>query len=90
MTRTSEPTTVTSEAVLGVAPTLSADRSYHGTARSQWHRADPALGAGQPGATMLTRTPCALLADGVRASASWVTRPSLGIRTPWRSEWRSP
>src|SRR5580704_18379462 len=35
MTRTSERTTVTSEAVPGVALTLSADRGYHGTALSQ-------------------------------------------------------
>jgi hypothetical protein len=35
MTRTSERTTVTSEAVPGVALTLSAGRGYHGTALSQ-------------------------------------------------------
>jgi hypothetical protein len=34
MTRTSEPTTVTSEAVLDVALTLSADRGYHADWRS--------------------------------------------------------
>jgi hypothetical protein len=38
MTRTSEPITVTSEAVLDVALTLSADRSNHGTALSQTAR----------------------------------------------------
>ena len=35
MTRTSERTTVTSEAVPDVALTLSADRGYHGTVLSQ-------------------------------------------------------
>jgi AcrR family transcriptional regulator len=35
MTRTGEPTTVTSEAVLDVARALSAERGYHGTAVSQ-------------------------------------------------------
>jgi len=35
MTRTGERTTVTSEAVLDVALTLSADRGHHGTALSQ-------------------------------------------------------
>jgi AcrR family transcriptional regulator len=35
MTRASEPTTVTSEAVLDVALTLSADRGYRGTALNQ-------------------------------------------------------
>jgi AcrR family transcriptional regulator len=35
MTRISERTTVTSEAVSDVALTLSADRGYHGTALSQ-------------------------------------------------------
>jgi hypothetical protein len=35
MTRTGEPTTVTSEAVLDVALTRSADRGYRGTALNQ-------------------------------------------------------
>jgi len=35
MTRTGEPTTVTSEAVPGVALPLSAGRGYYGTALSQ-------------------------------------------------------
>jgi hypothetical protein len=35
MTRTGERTTVTSEAVPGVALTLSAGRGYHGTALKQ-------------------------------------------------------
>jgi AcrR family transcriptional regulator len=54
MTRTGEPTTVTSEAVLDVALTLSADRGYHGTALSQIAEA---LELRIPRASTTTRSP---------------------------------
>ena len=70
MTRTSERTTVTSHAVPGVTLTLSADRSYHGTALSQ---ITEALELRIPNRHNHTRSKYSLL-----------TAPALGHRSPPR------
>lgn len=47
MTRTSEPTAVTSEPVPSVAPHLSADRGYHGIAGTR-HDSNAGFATDQP------------------------------------------